>query len=203
MSNATNMPLGAKDDIISASAANTPEILGVGADGLVLVADSTQASGLNWGSSAGSGELVQQVYASTAAITNCNTAIPDDNTIPQITEGTEVLTATITPNNSSNYLHITFFGWTSTNSASRTGCALFQDATDNALCAESSKSGTDAPRAHTLIYRMTAGTTSSTTFIIRIGNDAGSTEYLNATSAGARMFGGVSIATLTINEIAV
>ena len=86
MSNATNMPLGAKGDIISASAANTPEILNVGADGLVLVADSGQASGLNWGSSAGSGELVQQVYASTAATTNCNTAIPDDDTIPQITE---------------------------------------------------------------------------------------------------------------------
>jgi len=42
--------LVAKGDIISASAANTPEILTVGADGTFLQADSGEASGLKWAS---------------------------------------------------------------------------------------------------------------------------------------------------------
>lgn len=40
-----------KGDILSASAASTPLILGVGANGLVLKALSTEASGLVWGTS--------------------------------------------------------------------------------------------------------------------------------------------------------
>lgn len=42
--------LVAKGDIISASAANTPSILTVGADGTFLQADSGEASGLKWAS---------------------------------------------------------------------------------------------------------------------------------------------------------
>ena len=40
----------AKGDILSASANNSPLIQSVGADGLFLIADSTTATGLNWGS---------------------------------------------------------------------------------------------------------------------------------------------------------
>src|SRR5512146_2373586 len=37
-----------KGDLLAASAASTPARLAVGTDGQVLVADSTQATGLNW-----------------------------------------------------------------------------------------------------------------------------------------------------------
>jgi len=202
MSNATNMPLGAKGDIISASAANTPEILGVGADGLVLGADSGQASGLNWVASAGSGELVQQVYAEQASVINCNASIPYDDTIPQSGEGTEVMTATITPTNASNYLHITFNFWGTASAGVSIRVALFQDATANALTGVVDDAPANKHACTSLIYRMVAGTTSATTFKIRAGPGSGSF-YVNGTLAGARIFGGVSVATLTINEIAV
>lgn len=40
--------LAAKGDIISASAAGTPEILSVGSDGQFIIADSAEASGMRW-----------------------------------------------------------------------------------------------------------------------------------------------------------
>ncbi len=44
----TKATFNAKGDILSASADNTPAILSVGADGLSLVADSGEATGLKW-----------------------------------------------------------------------------------------------------------------------------------------------------------
>lgn len=50
------------------------------------------------------GDTVQVAYAETAANTVLSTVIPADNTIPQVTEGTQVLSASITPTSASNFL---------------------------------------------------------------------------------------------------
>jgi len=52
-----------------------------------------------------------------------------------------------------------------------------------------------------LIYRMVAGTTSATTFKVRVGVTAGGVATINGLS-GARRFGGVSAARLIVREIA-
>ncbi len=50
-----NAIVDAKGDLISATAADTPARLAVGTDGQVLIADSTAATGLKWGTAASGG----------------------------------------------------------------------------------------------------------------------------------------------------
>ena len=84
--------------------------------------------------------------------------------------------------------------------------ALFQDSTANAIAAimHNSQKLTVAQRPVILHmdHFMAAGTTSATTFKVRIGSLSGGTIDINS-AAGARLWGGVSSATIRIMEIKV
>ena len=151
------------------------------------------------------GRVVQQQYASSTAYATGTTTIPFDDTIPQITEGTEFLTATITPTSSSNALMIEVQAVLSCNNNVRVIAALFQDSTANALSAAVwSNTGIAGTRTGTITlrYRMTAGTTSATTFRLRIGGDVASTIYFNGdNNTTARIFGGACVSSMTVTEI--
>jgi len=148
-------------------------------------------------------KVFQTVHASTSAVATGTTVMVDDDTIPQNTEGNEVLTLAITPTSASNRLLITANIF---HSAALTACniitALFQDTTANALAAVAQEKPNDAnaPFLTTLTHVMVAGTTSATTFKIRAGANGGGTWTLNGWG-GARRFGGVASTTLTITEI--
>lgn len=156
-----------------------------------------------------SAAIVQQVSAVVTSTLTGATAIPYDDTIPQITEGDEYITVTITPTSSTNKLEFTaslFFGEDANNDYTGT-VALFQDSTANALFAMPfgtniiiSPSTTASCNPVTFIYRMTAGTTSATTFKIRAGWSTASTLRLNG-SAGGRKYGGVAASSLTVKEM--
>ena len=141
--------------------------------------------------------LLQFLNTSSASTFNTTTVIPRDNTIPQNTEGNEILTLAITPKSASSTLVITFTGWGLVAAGVSTGCAaLFQDTTADALSAMFIRTG----RSIILRHIMTSGTTSSTTFKIRVGPDAAGSFYLNANATGTRVMGGVSRVWLTIEE---
>jgi hypothetical protein len=60
----------AKGSIVSASAANTPSRLAVGTNGQVLIADSTTATGLKWGTAGGKVlQVVSATYSTATGIT--------------------------------------------------------------------------------------------------------------------------------------
>ena len=81
-----NAIVDAKGDLISATAADTPARLAVGANGTVLTADSAEATGLKWATPAG-GKLLQVVSATTnTSVTNTTDTAADTG-----------LSATITP----------------------------------------------------------------------------------------------------------
>jgi hypothetical protein len=148
--------------------------------------------------------VVQVVVSQTGAVATGTTLIPIDDTIPQNNEGTQFLSATITPANSANKLVIDVIIAASMNTGLRNlTVALFQDSTANALAAgavtiRDANYLTQLP----LKFEMAAGTTSATTFKVRAGPDAAATVTLNGQLSG-RFFGGVMISSITITEYSV
>ena len=148
------------------------------------------------------GDFVQVVNTQTGAVATGTTTMPDDDTIPQKAEGTEFMTLAITPKNTSNTLIIevvAFAGSSITNDNS--SFALFQDDTDDALAAGQNVDAVAASsaRPYLLTHKMTAGTTSATTFKVRIGLASAGTITFNGHGAG-RIFGGVMASSITIRE---
>jgi hypothetical protein len=149
------------------------------------------------------GSVLQVVNYSFGTYTNTTAQIPIDNTIPQNTEGTELMTVSITPTSSSNKLIIdVLVNACNDNSGRSQTIALFQDSTANALNASWAyqPSGGTVPMSQMIIkHYMTAGTTSSTTFKVRYGPSSLTTFAVNGD--GSQKFGGVFISSITITEV--
>lgn len=145
---------------------------------------------------------VQQVVeAHTTAVASGTTTIPLDDTIPQNTEGDEYLTVSITPKSATNKLDIEFVGFGGTVGGSWIVYALFQDTTAGALAAAAVYNNfSTAVMCLPLNYTMTSGTTSATTFKIRIGWAVNSATFtLNGTNGG-RLLGGVFNTSIKVTE---
>ena len=147
------------------------------------------------------GGVAQFVSTLTGAAATGTTTIPLDDSPPQIGEGDEYMTLAITPNNTNNKLVIQVTWVGSTSVAGTMAVALFQDSTSNALAcaADVGDGGTIAMRVITFTHIMDAGTTSSTTFRVRAGQDNSNTTSFNGRS-GSRIYGGVCASSIKIWE---
>lgn len=137
------------------------------------------------------GAVVQVGTATSSAVNTGSTVIPNDDTIPQITEGNEYMTISFTPKSATNILDITAFVYLSSSVTNNLIVALFQDATANALAVgELYQLTATAPMTIPVVYSGTAGTTSAITFRVRAGGASAGTTTFNG-NAGARNFGAV------------
>ena len=137
---------------------------------------------------------------------NGSTVMPEDDTIPQSNEGVEFLTLDITPTSATNKLKIEVHGFWNTQAQAWATMALFQDSTANALNAvtiiEIGSVNATVLTGTSLVHFMDAGTTSATTFKVRVGSKAGGNITMNGVN-NARKFGGAMGSGMTISEIAV
>ncbi len=148
------------------------------------------------------GDMTQRVITSYSAVSTGTTAIPNDDSIPQLTEGDEYMTAAITPSSAINLLRIEAKGsFAQSNAANSIAMALFQDAGAGAKAATIVDGiGVNQAVVVSLDWIMRANTTSLTIFYIRAGNATGATTTFNGV-AGARKLGGVHNSFLTITEV--
>lgn len=150
-----------------------------------------------------SGGIIQVQSQFTGAVATGTTLIPNDDTIPQITEGDEYLTVTITPTSATSILEIDVQIAGSLNSGAISAMALFKVGTSDALCATYfGANGSGILGVGTLGWRIVAGSTSAQTFKVRAGPSSAAATFTFNGSAGARRFGGVMNSFLVVKEIA-
>mgnify|MGYP003628508391 CR=1 FL=1 len=179
----------------------------VGASGQVWVDDATpntlmftndagtdeQLSGLGYQS------VVQVVNVTTGAVATGTTVMPSDDTIPQNNEGIEFMTLAITPKSASNKLKIDVVVVSAVSTTAEIKHALFQDTTAGALASSSEYQTSNGLTTVSFTHYMAAGTTSATTFKVRVGGHTASTLTFNG-YGGSRINGGSFASSITITE---
>lgn len=145
--------------------------------------------------------ILQRQSSQTGALQTGTTLVPFDDTIPQNTEGTEFITLAITPKSATSILVIEAIMHVSPSSGGRLCMALFQDTTADALACTLRYLDVSHSDTMTLKHTMTSGTTSATTFKIRIGSNIAGTVTLNG-QASARYYGGTLASSIVIYEYA-
>lgn len=160
---------------------------GVTIDGVLLKDNKVATSSAVEFLAVANGMALQCVTSVTSSVATGTLLIPDDNSIPQSGEGDQYMTVSITPKLATSLLVIEAVVYGSNSGANDTTVALFQDSTANALAAVASYNATATARMTVpLMYSMTSGTTSSTTFKIRAGGSGAGTFTFNGVSGGVR-----------------
>jgi hypothetical protein len=148
------------------------------------------------------GAIVQSVRAQGNTFQTVNQVIPDDDTIPQQSEGLEILTQAITPTKVGNKLRVRAVLPFSTNAPNSLQAAVFQDAAADAIAASLGESVTGGVDGSLVVEtEVVAGALTATTFKLRVGMSGG-TGYVCGRS-GSRVLGGSMNYTITVDEIAV
>ena len=145
------------------------------------------------------GTAIQTAYSQIVTSTTTTTTIPLDDTIPQSTEGAEFLTVTITPKKIGNVLRvqaIIFFGLSGNSIGA---AALFKNSDASAVAAVAQVNNT-AVSVMTLNYYETITSLTAITFKVRCGPTGAVTFRINGGTA-ARVFGGVTNSSITVQEI--
>jgi hypothetical protein len=147
------------------------------------------------------GDIVQTVIYQTGASAAGTTRIPQDDTIPQITEGNEYMTLAITPTSAINKLLIDVVFCSSVVVVQAVIVALFKDAVTDAIAAVANNNPVVNYTEVTMLrHSMLAGGTVPATYRVRAGTNATETLYFNSCNV-ARIMGGVSASSITITEV--
>lgn len=147
------------------------------------------------------GQLVQSQCFPTGAVATGTTTVPNDDTIPQNTEGDQYISQAITPSSAANMLRMTAAGHFTNSVIEQFTMSLFQDAVANAL-KTSHQLITNAASVvkYDLVHEMVANLSVATTMKIRAGGSAAGTTTFNG-SGGSRLYGGVLSSFLRCEEI--
>jgi len=150
------------------------------------------------------GKVLQVAQARLTTFASGTTTIPEKDTLPQNTEGTEFLTMAFTPLSATSTLYITFTtGLSSSNSTTQKAtAALFVDTTADALCAikGGTAGGVERDSVLTLVFNVAAASVTARTYKIRMGMSQAGTIYVGGNDANTD-FGGNLAAGMTIMEV--
>lgn len=146
--------------------------------------------------------ILQHVAASYRTAAAPTGTIPYDDTIPQVGEGTQILSVTtpLAASSATNRWLVTVVGTIAHSvSGNPVGIALFKDGAANAVHSTIfTAAAPNQPVPFSLTYEDVTGNTSAATFTVRVGGTSGST-YLNGDAT--RKYGGALGSTIVVQEI--
>ena len=151
------------------------------------------------------GHILQVQHNISGATFQAATAIPEDDTIPQNTEGGEFCTIAFTPKSATSTILID-----ARMSSGKSGAggefthviAIFKDSVADAI-AVGFTHVTAGHCAHcTCFHTESAGSITARTYKMRVGSEGGATLNVNVVGGTTRVYGGVSRSGMTITEIA-
>jgi hypothetical protein len=146
--------------------------------------------------------VIQTVQTSYATANQVSAVIADDDSIPQQSEGEQLVALAITPTSATNKLKIEAYIPIGFDSSGNFAIAcLFQDSITNALTVYPCSAVYTLYQTIPLVHYMTAGTTSETTFKLRLGVTAGLVTVNG--KGGARRWGGKCKVEFIITELKV
>ena len=143
-------------------------------------------------------QCLQTTYATNADLT---VTIPNDDTVPTSSEGTQVLSQAITPADNTNKVLCIVDIWGAMNTASTfMSVSLLRGTTTIQVASHGFGTGTaNFPAAVSFAFLDSPASASAQTYSVRVGPN-GNICRLNGTTGG-RMFGGASACTLTLMEV--
>jgi hypothetical protein len=171
-------------------------IAGVGTSGQVLT--SNDAAALPTFQTPAKPASASTTYTTNAAL---GTTTPYDDTIPQITEGNQILSLSIACVRSTSKVKVSFAGTGGVATAGPLTVALYVDSGADAvqvtLC-QTAATNTEYPTS--MEYYYTPGDTASHTLSVRVGATTGNA-FMNGAGTATRRYGGAAACTLIAQEI--
>jgi hypothetical protein len=186
-------PMTTNGDLIT-RAAGVNSRIGIGSSGQILTVVGGAPA---WAT--GVSSVLQLVQVSTAAHSTQTSTIPLDDTIPQSSEGTQILTVNITPSNNTSRLVVTGVMQFGLSQADQVIVSLFNGGT-NAIAAWSDNFAGGLGQM-SFVHEFVPGSTSPLTMAVRMGDVGGNQLDVNGISGG-RLFGGVQRCWMLIAEYA-
>jgi len=148
------------------------------------------------------GDVLNRVSTHTGALVTGSNTIANDDNIPQITEGFEVMTCTVNPRKDTSTFKVDVVANHSDNATSDMVCtALFRDAVADALGAV--RNNSEGVHAHTqgvLSKEVTTNSTSQIVFRVRLGGLGALIAFNGSTTIPARSLGGAMASSITVTE---
>lgn len=147
------------------------------------------------------GSVVDSQSASYTLNTNLSSIIYADSTIPQNSEGTEILNISMSTKSATNKIRIRFQGFGTTSSVNMALVAsLHIDGAQAACSTVATVCSAQAMTPIALEFEYTPGDTASHSFSLHVGPGSSGVARMNGTTTG-RYFGGTAACTLVAEEI--
>ena len=145
-------------------------------------------------------EVQNKLLASSTSVVTCAGTYAYDNSIPQNSGGTQILSGTFAPLSASSTLvaELVFHG--ALPSSGQVTAALFKDTAADAVAMTSQRFDSSNMLRMAIQHYFASPGTSTFTLAARVGGSSG-TFYVNGNSSGTRVGGGVMLAFLRVREV--